>query len=87
MKISDHLIQFLILQGLKERSLPQSNLYRRDFSNFNEREFEEVILSMNWENICVKMTLTFHLTIFSTVLLISWMNLHLLRKSPKRNTT
>ena len=46
-------IQFLILQGfVKERSLPETNLYRRDFSNFNEREFEEVILNMKWDDIC-----------------------------------
>ena len=52
-EISDHLIQFLILQGfVKERSLPQNNLYRRDFTNFNEREFKEKILEMNWDNIC-----------------------------------
>ena len=52
-EISDHLIQFLILQGfVKERSLPETNLFRRDFSNFSEREFEETILHMNWDNIC-----------------------------------
>ena len=52
-EISDHLIQFLILQGfVKERSLPDTNLFRRDLSNFNEREFEEVVLSMNWDKIC-----------------------------------
>ena len=52
-EISDHLIQFLILQGfVKERSLPLNNLYRRDFTNFNEREFKEKILEMNWDNIC-----------------------------------
>ena len=47
-EISDHLIQFLILQGfVKEISLSETNLYRRDFSNFNEREFEETTLDMN----------------------------------------
>ncbi len=52
-EISDHLIQFLILQGfVKERSLPATNLFRRDFSYFNEREFGEVIHNTNWENIC-----------------------------------
>ena len=52
-EISDHLIQFLILQGfVKEISLPETNLYRRDFSNFNERVFEETILDMNWNEIC-----------------------------------
>ena len=28
------------------------NLYRRGFSNFHDKEFEEVILHMNWDNIC-----------------------------------
>ena len=51
-EISDHLIQFLILQGFVKESLPQANLYKRDFSNFNEREFEETILKMNWDTIC-----------------------------------
>ena len=51
-EISDHLIQFLILEGFtKERSLPKTNLFKRDFRNFNEREFEETVLKMNWENI------------------------------------
>ena len=52
-EISDHLIQFLILEGfIKERSLPEMNLYKRDFGNFNEREFEEAVLNMDWEGIC-----------------------------------
>ena len=52
-EISDHLTQFLILQGfVKERGLPETNLFRRNFSNFNEREFKEEILNMNWVNIC-----------------------------------
>ena len=28
------------------------NLYRRDFGHFHEKEFEETVLNMNWENIC-----------------------------------
>ena len=41
-EISDHLIQFLILESfIKEISLPEINLFKRDFRNFNEREFEE----------------------------------------------
>ena len=52
-EISDHLLQFLILQGyVKERPIPAATLYKRDFKNFNEREFEELVLSMNWDNIC-----------------------------------
>ena len=52
-EISDHLIQMLILEGfVKERSIPEINMYRRDFSNFNEREFQEEINKLNWNNIC-----------------------------------
>ena len=52
-EISDHLIQFMILEDfVKVRSMPEVNFYRRDFSNFNEREFLETILSMNWDGIC-----------------------------------
>ena len=54
-EISDHLIQFLILEGfVKERSLPETNIFKRDFSKFNEREFDEVVISsINWDEICM----------------------------------
>ena len=43
-EISDHLIQIMILEGfVKERSIPEINLYKRDFSYFNEREFQEEV--------------------------------------------
>ena len=53
-EISDHLIQFLILEGLiRERNLFDINLFRRDLSNLNQREFyEEVITKVNWDEIC-----------------------------------
>ena len=52
-EISDHLIQFLILEGfVKERSLPKTNLFKRDLSNFNGREFSEALNDMNWDLIC-----------------------------------
>ena len=52
-QISDHLIQFLILEGfIKEKALPEINLYKRDLSNFNEREFEEEVLKIDWDIIC-----------------------------------
>ena len=55
LEISDHLLQFLILEGfLKERSLPETNIFKRDFSKFNEREFDEVVISStNWDEICM----------------------------------
>ena len=38
---------------IKERTLPEIDLYKRDLSHFNEREFEEeVVNKMNWEQIC-----------------------------------
>ena len=52
-EISDHLIQFLILEGfVKEKFIPEMNLYKRDFSNFHEKEFKEVVLNMDWVSIC-----------------------------------
>ena len=52
-EISDHLIQFLILDGfVKEKSIPETNLFQRDFNNFNEREFIENIHRMDFKYIC-----------------------------------
>ena len=50
---SDHLIQFLILEGIvKERTLPGVNLYKRDFNHFHG-EFEEVVIQgLDWDEIC-----------------------------------
>ena len=52
-EISDHLIQFLIKEGfIKEKTMPDINLVKRDFSHFNERKFSEDIRNMNWDRIC-----------------------------------
>ena len=53
-ELSDHLIQFLIIEGfVKEKFNPEINLYKRDFSHFNEKEFEEIVINgSNWEQIC-----------------------------------
>ena len=52
-EISDHLIQFLYLEGfIKERTIPDINLFKRDLSHFNEREFVEAVNDMYWEQIC-----------------------------------
>ena len=55
LELSDHLIQFVILDGFtKERSLPVNNLYKRDFSNFSDREFEDVVINgTDWDEICM----------------------------------
>ena len=54
-ELSDHLTQFLILEGfVKERSLPQTKMYKKDFEKFNEREFDETVINaLNWEEICM----------------------------------
>ena len=54
-ELSDHLTQFLILEGyVKERSLLDLKITKKDFDNFNEREFEEVVINgVNWEEICM----------------------------------
>ena len=54
-ELSDHLTQFLILEGyVKERSLVDLKITKRDFENFNEREFEETVIDgVNWEEICM----------------------------------
>ena len=52
-EISDHLNQFLILEGfIKERDLSDINLFTRGLSNFNQGEFEdEVITKVKWDEI------------------------------------
>ena len=53
-EISDHLMQYLILENFfKPTKPPVKNIHKRDFRNFNEREFnEEVIHNTNWDEIC-----------------------------------
>ena len=55
LELSDHLMQFVILEGFtKERNYPETNLYKRDWSNYIEREFEEVVINgTNWEEVCM----------------------------------
>ena len=54
-ELSDHLTQFLILEGyVKERELIDLKITKKDFENFNEREFEEVVIDgLNWDEICM----------------------------------
>ena len=54
-ELSDHLIQFLIIDDYaKERTLPETNIYKRDYSKFNEREFEEIVINgTNWNEVCM----------------------------------
>ena len=52
-ELSDHLTQFLILEGfLKERGLPEKKLFRR--GPLNEREYEETVINgVNWNEVCM----------------------------------
>ena len=54
-ELSDHLIQFLILEGyVKERNLDDIKITKKDFKNFNEREFDEVVINgVNWQEVCM----------------------------------
>ena len=53
-EMSDHLIQFLVLEGfVKELKPPKIDFFKRDLKFFNEREFKaEVIDKVDWNNIC-----------------------------------
>ena len=53
-ELSDHLTQFLILEGFaKDRSLPDTNIFKRNYKNFNEAEFEETVINgIDWDEIC-----------------------------------
>ena len=38
----------------KERTLPDLKMYKKDFKNFIDREFEEMVVNgVNWEEICM----------------------------------
>ena len=51
-QISDHLIQFVILEGFLKELIPRKiNIYERNFNNFNDREFEETLKGLNWNEI------------------------------------
>ena len=54
-ELSDHLIQFLILEGFaKKCGLPETDIYKRDMSGFSEREFDDVVVNgYDWENVCM----------------------------------
>ena len=85
-ELSDHLLQFLVIEGfVKKRKQPVINLYKRDFKNFNEREFNsEVISSLNWDEIC-----QFHLNDpnLSCQKFYDAINLHLDEYAPYRKVT
>ena len=54
-ELSDHLTQFLILEGFaKERSMPEINIFKRNYKFFHEAEFEETVINgIDWEEVCM----------------------------------
>ena len=50
--LSDHLIQFVLLEGFLCDTFPKkSNIYERNFRDFNEREFNETINQIDWDSV------------------------------------
>ena len=50
------MIFFIFYKGLKNSNIyiPENNIKKRDFSNFSEREFEEIVINdTNWDEICM----------------------------------
>ena len=85
-ELSDHLIQFLILEGFsRERSLPESNIFKRDMSKFSDREFEEIVINgHNWDEICM---LRFEDPNVSLHSFSNTLNFHLDEMSPYKKVT
>ena len=51
-QLSDHLFQFTILEGFYKELIPKKqNHYSRNFKNFNEREFIEILINTDWNSI------------------------------------
>ena len=51
-QISDHLLQFVILEGFFKELVPKKfNIFERNYQNFNEREFNEALTNMDWDQI------------------------------------
>ena len=50
-QLSDHLFQFVTLQGFFKDLPKKINIYERNIKYFNEREFEEELNKMNWDSI------------------------------------
>ena len=55
-------MQFLILDGFgKKTEIPERNVYKRDKSTFNEREFEEIVINgTDWDNVIAGGLQSFH---------------------------
>ena len=45
-------MQFVILEGFFKELVPKKiNIYERNYQNFTQREFNETLTSMNWDQI------------------------------------
>ena len=51
-QLADHLFQLIIVEGFfKELPIPKKNIFRCNFKNFNEREFQEALDNICWNDI------------------------------------
>ena len=51
-QLSDHFFQFTILEGFYKDIIPKKqNIFSRNFKNFNEREFNEILSNTDWNTI------------------------------------
>ena len=61
-QISDHLLQFVLLEGFFKEVLPKKiNIYEHNFEHFNEREFRKlskIVIGIPYFR-CIKMILTY----------------------------
>ena len=64
--ISDHLIQFTILNNVSAKSLDNSNKFYRDWKNFDSAKFNRDFVDVDWNNILQldKKTLNFPFNLF-----------------------
>ena len=53
--ISDHLIQFVILEDfITPKPLPKTNLYKRNFDKFDNNKLKEDLRKIDWINEILK---------------------------------
>ena len=51
-QLSDHLFQFVILEGFYKDLTPRkSKIYERNYKNFSEQEFTDTMAVTDWRNI------------------------------------
>ena len=50
-QLSDHLIQFVILEGFKDLTPKKTNIFERNVRNFSEQEFNDKMKNTKWKYI------------------------------------